>query len=175
MAMRYDFDMVPVRPDGLPDQFGDLAATGVSMERLAMFRDPQVVAALNNADEVVRTFLTDSGFALQTHDHGAPPGRFLKHEEAARIKLLDRLSANLATHDVTDANWGGFDFDAFLTNLDEATVLDDETLLAPPPTPPRPSTAPQRSAPAQRRKGLAMAGLAVGLILILYTALELLR
>ena len=174
MAMRYDFDMVAVTPQGLPDQFGDLTATGVGAEKLAMFRDPQVVAALNKADEVVRTFLIDSGFALQVHDSGAPPGRFLQRDEAARIILIDRLSANLATHDVTGANWGDFDFEAFLTILDEAEVLKDETLLAPPPKAPQPMATPSR-APAQSRRGLAMAGLTVGFILILYAALELIR
>jgi hypothetical protein len=176
MALRYDFDMASMTLDGLPDQFGDLALTGVGAERRAMFRDPQVVAALGRADPAVQTFLLESGFALQVYDSGAPPGRYPISDENPRVKVIEKLTANLETHDLTGANWGGFDFQEFLETLDKAMPLEDETLLAPPllqasrPTPNRP-----KSSGPQLRRRVAFAGLAVGFILILYAALEIIR
>ncbi len=173
MALRYDFDMVAVTPEGLPDQFGDLSVTGVGAEKMAMFRDPQVVAALGRADQAVRTFFLDSGFALQVYDSGAPPGRYPISDEIPRVKVIEKLTANFTTHDLTGADWGGFDFQAFLEVMERAEPLEDETLLAPPKQAQRPPEQPVRAAQNQKRRGLAMVGLAAGLILILYAALEL--
>ncbi|MEL6841202.1 MAG: hypothetical protein AAFP85_18100 [Pseudomonadota bacterium] len=172
MALRYDFDMVSVTPEGLPDQFGDLAMTGVAAEKMAMFRDRQVVAMLEKADPAVRTFFVDSGFALQSYDSGAPPGRYPISDEAARVQVIEKLTTNFTAHDLSGANWGGFDFQAFLEVMEHAEPLEDETLLAPPIRPQRTSTPSTQSTRNQKRKGLAMAGLALGVILILYTALE---
>ena len=166
MALRYDFDMVTVNPDGLPDQFGDLAATGVAAEKTAMFRDPNAVEALQAADEAVRTFFVDSGFGLQDFDSGAPPGRYPASDEDHRIRVIERLTANLGTHDLTGANWGTFDFQAFLSGLDVATPLDDETLLAPTMTRPTQDTqSPIPKKPSSRR-GIALVGLAFGIVLL---------
>lgn len=171
MAMRYDFDMVTVTPEGLPDRFGDLAITGIGAEKTAMFRDPKTAEALRNADQAVRTFFLESGFGLQDYDSGAPPDRYPISDEDHRIRVIERLTANLGTHDLTGANWGTFDFQAFLAGLDQAKPLEDETLLAPSAHAPihRPA---RNTATGQARRRFALAGLAVGFILILYTALE---
>ncbi|MEL6682377.1 MAG: hypothetical protein AAFQ09_07000 [Pseudomonadota bacterium] len=172
MAVHYDFDMVSVTPEGLPDQFGDLTVTGVAAEKMAMFRDGRVVAMLEKADPAVRTFFEDSGFALQAYDSGAPSGRYPASDEAARVKVIEKLTANFTTHDLSGVNWGGFEFSAFMDVMENAQPLEDETLLAPP-IRQQPSVAPSaQSVRNQKRKGLAMAGLALGVILILYTALE---
>lgn len=170
MALRYDFDMVTVTPDGLPDQFGDLAATGVAAEKTAMFRDPKAAEALQAADEAVRTFFVDSGFGLQDFDSGAPPGRYPASDEDHRIRVIERLTANLGTHDLTGANWGRFDFQAFLGGLDVATPLEDETLLAPTVARPSPDTpSPTPTKPSSRR-GMALVGLAFGIVLLCLAA-----
>ena len=57
MALQYDFDMVAITPEGLPDEFGDLTITGMATEKVAMFRNPETVAAITKADKAVRTFL----------------------------------------------------------------------------------------------------------------------
>lgn len=171
MALSYDFDMVTVTPDGLPDQFGDLAMTGVGAEKTAMFRDPHAAEALRAADQSVRTFFLDSGFGLQDYDSGAPPGRYPASDEDHRVRVIERLTANLASHDLTGAKWGNFDFQAFLAGLDQAQPLEDETLLAPRPAPRPDPTVTAKSAKLQSRRGLAMAGLAVGVLLLCAAAL----
>jgi hypothetical protein len=173
MALRYDFDMVAVTPEGLPDQFGDLTLTGVGAEKVAMFRDPQTAAALKQADEVVRTFFTDSGFVMKTHDSGAPPGTFPMRDEGERVALVDRLSQNLGTHNLKGANWGGFDFQAFMRSLSAAEPIE-EALLAPTQhdTGLNKQLAAARIA-AQKKQGrkmMAFGGLLLGLILLLYVA-----
>lgn len=177
MALRYDFDMVTIKPNGLPDQFGDLTVTGVGAEKVAMFRDPNTVAALAQADEAVRTFFTDSGFALQKFDSGAPAGRFPMRDEDARIAIIDRLSANLGTHNLNGAQWGGFDFQAFMAALSVAEPIED-TLLA------QTTTSPSNyadlvaariaSRQKQGRRMIALGGLMLGLILLFYVASQML-
>ena len=177
MALRYDFDMVAMTPNGLPDQFGDLAVTGVGAEKVAMFRDPQTVAALAQADEAVRTFFTDSGFAMQQFDSGAPPGRFAMRDEDARVAVIERLSANLGTHNLNGAQWGGFDFQAFMKCLSEAEPIE-ERLLAPTAQSPRVDAdlvaARIASRQKQGRRMIAFGGLMLGLILLFYVASQML-
>ncbi len=177
MALRYDFDMVAMTPDGLPDQFGDLALTGVATEKIAMFRDPSTIAALKEADAAIRTFFTDSGFALQQFDSGAPAGRYPMRDEDARIAVIDKLSANLHTHDLANAAWGDFDFDAFMDTLSEAEPVED-SLLAPPArtSPLRTELAAARIASrrSRGRRMMAFGGLMLGLILLAYVAIQLL-
>jgi len=173
MALQYDFDMVAITPEGLPDKFGDVTITGMVNEKVAMFRDPETVAAITKADEAVRTFLTESGFALQQFDSGAPPGRFPMQDDEARIGLIERLSSNLQTHDLSDADWGQFDFSDFMDALSSAKPMANE-LLAPTPNRPRADSglAAARIA-AQKRKGrrlMALGGLMLGLVLLLYVA-----
>ena len=177
MALRYDFDMVAVTPEGLPENFGDLAGTGAVAGKVAMFRDPETVAVLKQADAAVRAFFTESGFALQHFDSGAPAGRYPMRDEDARIEVIDRLSVNLNTHDLADAVWGGFDFDAFMDALSEAEPVEDD-LLAPPD---RTSHFSEELAAArvasQRSKGrrmMAFGGLMLGLILLVYVASQML-
>ena len=177
MALTYDFDMVPVTPNGLPDQFGDLAASGLAAQKVAMFRNPQTVAALGQADAAVRTFFVESGFALQSYDSGAPIGRYPMRDEDARVDVIEKLSANLGTHDLTGADWGGFDFQAFMRALSVAEPVAD-TLLAPPPRSRTadPDLIAARIASRQRqgRRKMALGGLLLGVILLFYVASKML-
>lgn len=173
MALRYDFDMVAVTPEGLPDQFGDLAVTGVGAEKVAMFRDPDTVAALLRADPAVRTYFSDSGFALKPFDSGAPAGRFPQRDEDARIAVIDRLTANLETHDLADVAWGDFDFDAFMDALSAAEPVEDELLAPPKPSAERDQALAAAHIASQRKKGrrmIALGGLVLGLVLLFYVA-----
>lgn len=178
MALRYDFDMGTVTPDGLPDAFGNLEMTGVGGERRAMFRDPETVAALRKADQAVQVFFIESGFALQTHDSGAPPDRFLQRDEAARLAVIEQLTNNLATHQLEGADWGGFAFPDFMAALSRARVLDDDKLVAPAFDGHTPNAelyaAHQASQRIRRRRTLAMTGLVLGLVLLLIVATQLL-
>lgn len=177
MALRYDFDMVAMTPNGLPEQFGDLAVTGVVAEKVAMFRDQNTVAALKQADVVVQTYFTESGFALQSFDSGAPAGRFPARDEDARIDVIDRLSSNLETHDLSRVNWGGFDFEVFMDALSTAEAVEDALLAPPRPVPGYDREVATARAQSQRNKGrrmMAMGGLMLGLILLLYVASQML-
>ncbi|SIT89292.1 hypothetical protein SAMN05421665_2919 [Yoonia rosea] len=175
MALRYDFDMVEMSPTGLPDGFGDLATTGVAGEKVAMFRDPATVAALKEADAAVRAYFADSGFGLEEYNSGAPPGRYPMRDEEARVALIDRLTANLEAYDLANANWGGFDFDAFMNALSTAEPVEDE-LLAPLPGSRADALNDEliaaRIASRQKRgrRMLALGGLLLGLILLFYVA-----
>ncbi|WP_342069149.1 hypothetical protein [Yoonia algicola] len=175
MALRYDFDMVAMAPTGLPDRFDDLAVTGVATEKVAMFRDAETVAALKAADAVVQAYFTESGFALQEYNSGAPPGRYPMRDEDARIALIDRLSANLDSYDLADVNWAGFDFDAFMNALSTAEPVEDE-LLAPMPGAGSSVLSADIIAArgeSRRKKGrrmLALGGLLLGLVLLFYVA-----
>ena len=173
MALRYDFDMVAVTPTGLPDQFDDLAVTGMAAEKVAMFRDPETVAALKQADAAVQAYFTDSGFALQEFNSGAPAGRYPMRDEDARVALIDRLSANLDSYDLADVNWGGFDFDAFMNALSTAEPVED-ALLAPVAgaTDLSEEIVAARIASRQKkgRRMLALGGLILGLVLLFYVA-----
>ncbi len=174
MGLRYDFDMVAMTPEGLPDEFGDLALTGIAAEKVAMFRDPGTVAALKSADTAVRTYFTDSGFALDQFDSGAPSGYFAQRDEDARIAVIDRLTANLETHDLADASWGGFDFDAFMDALATAKPVED-ALLAPPkrPTPEYDRELAEARIASRKNKGrrmMALGGTLLGILMILYVA-----
>ena len=177
MALRYDFDMVAVTPDGLSDQFGNLAATDVATGKVAMFRDPATVAALKRADAAVTGYFTDSGFALQHFDSGAPAGRYPARDEDARIAVIDKLSANLHTHDLAGAIWDDFDFDAFMDALSAAEPVEDELLAPTVRSSPRVEGLLAAQIASRRSKGrrmMAFGGLMLGLILLIYVASQLL-
>ena len=173
MALRYDFDMVAVAPEGLPDRFGDLEATGLAGEKRAMFRDPDTVAALKRADPAVQSFFADSGFALTHHDSGTPPGKFRKADEEARVYVIERLSANLSTHKLDGANWGGFAFSEFMRALSVAEAVDDSQMLSLGSLRrPDPDVVAARIA-AQQAKGrrmIAFGVLLLGVVLLFYVA-----
>lgn len=207
MALRYDFDMVAVAPEGLPDRFGDLEATGIGAEKTAMFRDPQVVAALGRADAAVQQYFYASGFGMGTFDSGAPSGRFPAQDEAARADVIMKLTENVDMVDSDDLDWGGFNLGVFLAYLGNAVPIDESEMAAAAaqtaPVTPRSSqsdvTPQQRTAvPEQqpdievvdtkldldfgspdlrrgmsssKRKGIAMIGLALGVILLGLAAL----
>ncbi len=173
MALLYDFDMVPITPEGLPAPFDDIDGANTAPVKVAMFRDPDVVAALRSADPVVRTFFIESGFAMQVHDNGAPPGRFAMRDEDARVTVIEKLSANLATHNLDGANWGGFSFPDFMECLSAAAPIED-VLLAPTRfgsgNAGELAAAQLASRQRTQRRMIAVSGLVLGLILILYVA-----
>ena len=187
MALRYDFDMFSVMPEPVQDQsssaFDRLGLTGTAAEQKAMFRDPDTVAALRTADQVVQDYFLASGFGLSTYDSGAPEGRFPAKDKEARADVIDRLTKNLQSHDLKGANFGGFNFSDFLKSIGEAKpiAMPSKRAAAEGPARARPSgltgeeatdLAEARMA-SQRQKGkrmIAFGGLLLGLILIFYVA-----
>ncbi len=177
MALTYDFDMFAIIPEDVQSEFGDmfndLGVTGMMGEKMAMFRDPETVAALGRADEAVRTYFTDSGFGMQVYSSGAPAGRYPAADEEARVVVIKKLTANLKTHDLKGANWGGFEFPKFMEALAITAPLDDDALRAPTPGAQQQQTGPTRQTDADRmRRLIALGGLSVGIILLLYVAVQ---
>jgi hypothetical protein len=176
MTLRYDFDMVAMTLEGLPDAFANLEMTGIGAEKVAMFRDPETMNALSQADAAVQSFFTQSGFALQTFDSGAPPGRFLQRDEEARLRIIDNLTRNLGTHNLEGADWGGFVFSDFMQALSQAEPLDDDRLLAPALQSHGVNRELRAAHDASRklklRRSLALAGLAAGLALLLFVVTQ---
>ena len=174
MALQYDFDMGSVMPSGLPDAFHDPTTAGIANQRVAMFRDTNTVAALKSADQQVQTLFLDSGFALETYDSGAPPGKFPHGDQAARIEVVKRFSRNLAAGAFESADWGGFDLRAFMQALQSAEPLEDDALLAPTQNArridPELATAMAASRKMRQRRKIAMGGLIAGLLLLLFVA-----
>ncbi len=174
MVLKYDFDMYTVMPEDLQDNLG---TTGVLPKQIAMFRDPEAIAAITRADEAVRAFFLDSGFGMKVYTSGAPPGRFPARDEVARTAVIEKLAANLATHNLEGADWGGFEFPKFMKALAAAKTLDDDSLLAPSTRSHRQlgDTA-TRASPRQNqtRRMVALGGLTIGLVLLFYVAAQIL-
>lgn len=166
MSMRYDFGMVAVAPD----PFGEIENNDDGT--VAMFCDPEIVVALRRADEKVRAFFTASGFVLQVHENGAPPGRFPADEEDDRVAIIEKLSINLSTSNLENADWGGFDFSTFMDSLAKAQPIAVE-LLAPTEFSAQPVQAPARASAPQAQRMIALGVLAVGLLLLFYVASQL--
>ncbi|MFQ1700489.1 hypothetical protein ACJ5NV_07825 [Loktanella agnita] len=185
MPLQYDFDIAAV-PGTAP---------------VAMWRDPEVLAALRRADPVVQKYFRDSGFGAATYDSGAPSGRYPEADEEPRADIIGKLTTNVHHVDVEGLNWGGFDLRAFLGYLGTAEPIAASQMPAPPKREPRPvtpvaearvsqpETSPtvsvtdngeafefdeddiMRAMQPSRAKGLAMVGLALGVILIGVAAL----
>lgn len=130
MDFKYDFDMFSIIPDEVRQEFqGMLNEVGMgaaSTEQIALFRDPDLVMALQDADEAVKQVFIDAGFGLNVYDSGAPEGRYPSHDEDARNACVRRLADKIAeTEGLNDADWGGFSLEDFLTYLTIARPIDN--------------------------------------------------
>ncbi len=125
--MNYDFDMLSVTPKDIQTKYAQtltrFGMTDMARQKLAMFRDPNTVRALAGASEAVRDCFVASGFALNGFDSGIGNGRFHAADEDERTEVLERLQANLASVPA-DAQWNGFDIEAFFDAAGIATVAD---------------------------------------------------
>lgn len=136
MGYRYDFDMFSVIPDEIQKQFqGLFNDTGVSAkmtDQLALFRDPELVNALQHADEEIKQLFLDSGFGLNVFDSGAPTGRYPSYDESARNTCISRFRQNIAaSKELVHCNWGGFQIAEFLMYLASAEPIDQIDMQAP--------------------------------------------
>lgn len=141
MALRYDFDIICVFDEGCEESRALEArlrhsddAHELGSSKLAMFRDPETVEALQAAPKGVRHLMEASGFGLAAYDSGAPDGYYPQQDEEDRIALMLRLTENLRYHDRhagSDLHLHSetpvFDFEAFVQHLETATPMDMET------------------------------------------------
>lgn len=118
--MKYDFDMVYVFPHAVRDR---MKAAGQSEdtlnEKVALFRDPRVVGALQAADTRVQAVFRAAGFGLIAHDAELPDGHFKASEADDRLTLMQRLHEALASRRdvICNHDWGGFSLTGFLDQI----------------------------------------------------------
>jgi hypothetical protein len=134
MALTYDFDMFSIIPTDVQARYGDLIAELGVPETLgtqrALFRDASAVEILKGASEAVKTCLMDSGFGLSVYDSGAGCGRYPASDAPARAQVIERLMENLEKLP-SDADWNGFDIEAFA--MDALTAKPREMAANPAP------------------------------------------
>jgi len=169
MDYRYDFDMFSIIPDEIQKQFqGLFNDTGVSAkmtEQIALFRDPELVSALQHADEEVKQLFLDSGFGLNVFDSGAPTGRYPSCDEGARNACISRFRQNIAaSKELVHFDWGGFQIADFLMYLASAEPIDQIDMQAP--------TVANQSAPP--RHIIAKVGLLAGGVLVMIAVVSIL-
>lgn len=90
---------------------------------LARFRDDQTVEALRRAHPALREYFLASGFALTVSGAELPPNFYCAREEALRLGVIERLTANARKFDLTEADSPGkdaFRLVDFLQHLGEA-------------------------------------------------------
>lgn len=171
MTMQYDFDMFSICPDEVQaqfqDKFNELGLSPMMAQQVALFRDPRVVEALRNADEVVKQFWLDSGFGINVYHSGAPSGRYPARDENPRNSRVQRLTENLKDRDLKGANWGGFEFTEFVAYLRTAEPMDEIDIAK--------YQAEAAPVPIEKPKNiLAKIGLAIGLVTVVYTSVQVL-
>ncbi|SLN47582.1 hypothetical protein ROA7450_02359 [Roseovarius albus] len=138
MSFKYDFDMFSVVPDEMKQEFenafDELGMGGQSKEKVAMFRDPALAVALQNADDEVRQVFLNAGFGLNVYDSGAPEGCYLASEEVGRSDCVNRLAQVIVSNrSVLSQNWNGFDIEQFLDHVANARPIEvEEVQVAPP-------------------------------------------
>lgn len=144
MALRYDFDIFSVVPTEL---FGDPKVSGILSEigvqedaranKVALFRDPATIEALNNAPEALREYFLASGFGMNPSPFQVPWGQYRASDEAARNDVTVRLTENIQKFTlpkVGETPAGGFELADFLRDLTTAQPIPDEEVpQAPPP------------------------------------------
>lgn len=98
MSLNYDIDFSTALPE---DQFsagetGDfLKETELkadqSQNKVAMFRNPETLAALRRAPEDVQKFMAEISMGMTVYDSGVPAGQFPKSDTPHRQVLLEKF------------------------------------------------------------------------------------
>lgn len=121
--MLYDFDIFSVISKEDRTRYASLAARfGVQnlLDREhAMFRDPAAATALQGASESVRDCFVAAGFALNAFQTGVEPGAYIPSSGPRRDSVLSLLKGMVAALP-DNANWNGFDIDAFFASAETA-------------------------------------------------------
>lgn len=135
MVPSYDFDiqwLIPRDAEADPaitKLLDDVTLSGNSRGNcIALFRDPRVIAMIEQADPVLREYLKASGFGFIAYQSGAPAGYFPAVDHAARADVISRLDENRIRFELRGADLGGFDFSAFFKSIAEGqplATLDD--------------------------------------------------
>jgi hypothetical protein len=138
MSFKYDFDMFSVVPEEMKQDFenafDELGMGGQSNEQVALFRDPALAVALQNADDEVRQLFLNAGFGLNVYDSGAPEGCYLANDEAGRSACISRFAQSIVRQrDVLSQNWNGFDIEEFLDYVTQARPIEADDIQIPPP------------------------------------------
>lgn len=118
MTLAYDFDMHPYFEEEGEGPSG----------YVALFRDPDLVAALNDADDPVKQLFLESGFGLFASPDPIPTGYFDPDDTETREAVLANLAEGLRQQNgaLRQMNWGGFVISDFLAALETAEELADE-------------------------------------------------
>lgn len=126
MQLGYDFDMFSVIPQAFfddPKLGPKLREAGLvhdqAKNRVALFREPETVAALQRAPQPVQDYLRSAGFGTRTYSSGAREGRYPARDEPARTLVLHALRDRAAQFDLPairgrHAPEGEFDLRDFL-------------------------------------------------------------
>lgn len=140
MTLNYDFDMVAVQPDVVfsdPKLSGLLSTPGarstIAAHHVALFRDPGTVRAFRDAPQALRTYLIASGFSGADHISDVPKGIYPLREEPLRIRMMERMAANVGRFPLPKAadvaqGWGTFQLEHLLSHLSEARPVADDAL-----------------------------------------------
>lgn len=127
--MTYDFYMFAATPVEIRQKYSKLLEAfdieEQAAQQLALFRDPKAVEAIATASDDVRNCFLDAGFGLTSYDRGIRGGGFPAEDTEARAVVMAQLRENLAALPA-DADWNGFDIDAFLAAADAAEPVKRE-------------------------------------------------
>ncbi len=140
MALTYDIDIQKIGTDGLFSDpklsriFGGTAATGESSdEYVAKFRNPATAEMLQGADETVRTFFKESGFAFLPSGVDLPEGRHREADTMALTDLMRRLKDHVPKYRLKDADWNGFDISEMIEAFGKSQAVSSDGVTAPAP------------------------------------------
>lgn len=127
--MTYDFYMFAATPVELRQKYSKLLEAfdieEQAAQQLALFRDPKAVEAIATASEEVRDCFLEAGFGLTSYDRGIRGGGFPVEDTEARANVLAMLREKLQKLP-EDADWNGFDINAFFAAADAAEPVKRE-------------------------------------------------
>ncbi|WP_298496872.1 hypothetical protein [uncultured Maritimibacter sp.] len=118
--MYYDFDIHVPGSGAAPHD------SEAPRDYVALFRDPEVVAALNGASETVRAFFAASGFGMAQGRSGLPPGYYPAADDDLMADVTQRIADNLSQFALKGENFNGFNLAEFARALAEAEPLPHE-------------------------------------------------
>ena len=118
--MYYDFDIHVSGSGAAPHD------PEAPRDYVALFRDPDVVAALNGASDTVRAFFAASGFGMEQGASGIAPGYFPAEHEDHLADVTQRIADNLSAFSLKGEDFNGFNLADFARALAEAEPLPTE-------------------------------------------------